>query len=74
MAQGMKRLGTPIVALLALALLGMIASSWLINRDNLRSAVEAQIREGAHTPDLVPLLGGPAATTEQVGEELYKRF
>ena len=33
-----------IVALLGVALLGMIATSWLINRDALRQAVEAQIR------------------------------
>jgi AsmA protein len=44
MAQGMKRLGTPIAALLCLMLAGLIASSWLINRDALRQAVEAQIR------------------------------
>jgi len=36
----------------------------------LESAVEQQIERGARTPDLVPFLGGPAATTEQVGEEL----
>ncbi len=44
MAQGMKRLGTPIAALPGLMLIGLIASSWLINRDALREAVEAQIR------------------------------
>jgi AsmA protein len=44
MAQGMKRLGTPIAALLGLVLIGLIASSWLINRDALRQAVETQIR------------------------------
>ena len=44
MAQGMKRLGTPIAALFGLALVAMIVSSWLINRDALRQAVEAQIR------------------------------
>jgi AsmA protein len=44
MAQGMKRLGTPIAAFLGLALLGLIGSSWLINRDTLRQAVESQIR------------------------------
>jgi AsmA protein len=44
MAQGMKRLGTPIAALLGLALISLIATSWLINRDALRHAVEAQIR------------------------------
>ncbi|MBV9566436.1 MAG: AsmA family protein [Bradyrhizobium sp.] len=44
MAQGMRRLGTPVAALLALALVGLAATSWLINRDALRQAVEAQIR------------------------------
>jgi len=44
MAQGMKRLGTPIAALLGVALVAMVATSWLINRDALRAAVEAQIR------------------------------
>ena len=44
MAQGIKRLWTPVAALLALALIGMIATSWLINRDALCHAVEAQIR------------------------------
>lgn len=45
MAQGMKRLGTPIAALLGVALIALIATSWLINRDALRRAVEAQIRD-----------------------------
>jgi AsmA protein len=45
MAQGMKRLGTPIAALLGIALIALIATSWLINRDALRKAVEAQIRD-----------------------------
>ena len=40
----------------------------------LTRAIEQQVREGAHTPDLVPLLGGPAATTEQVGDELLERI
>jgi AsmA protein len=44
MAQGMKRLGMPIAALLAAALTGLVATSWFINRDSLREAVEAQIR------------------------------
>src|SRR5262249_11813051 len=44
MAQGMKRLGTPIAALLGVARIGLVAISWLINRDALRDAVEAQIR------------------------------
>jgi AsmA protein len=45
MAQGMKRLGTPIAALLGVVLIALIATSWLINRDALRKAVEAQIRD-----------------------------
>jgi 3-isopropylmalate dehydrogenase len=49
--------------------LGFAKEAQLVNR-----AVEEQIREGAHTPDLVPLLGGPAATTEQVGAELLGRL
>jgi len=40
----------------------------------LNQAVEHQIREGARTPDLVPLLGGPASTTEQVASELLDRL
>src|SRR6267154_5186552 len=40
----------------------------------LTRAVEAQVREGAHTPDLVPQLGGTAATTDQVGSELLARL
>jgi AsmA protein len=44
MAQGMKRLGMPIAALLGVALIGLIATSWFLNRDALRQAVEAQIR------------------------------
>ena len=44
MAQGMKRLGMPIAAILCVALIGLFAMSWFINRDTLRQAVEAQIR------------------------------
>ena len=44
MAQGMKRLGMPIAALLGVALVGLIAMSWLLNREALRQAIEAQIR------------------------------
>ena len=40
----------------------------------LNKVVEEQVREGARTPDLVPLLGGPAASTEQVGGELLERL
>ncbi|MDE2330418.1 MAG: AsmA family protein [Bradyrhizobium sp.] len=44
MAQGMKRLGMPVAALLGAALIGLVTMSWFINRDALRQAVEAQIR------------------------------
>jgi AsmA protein len=44
MAQGIKRLGTPIAALFGVAVVGLVATSWFINRDALRGAVEAQIR------------------------------
>jgi AsmA protein len=44
MAQGIKRLGMPVAALIGLVLFGLIAMSWLLNRDALREAVEAQIR------------------------------
>jgi AsmA protein len=40
----MKRLGMPIAAFLGLALIGLIGTSWFLNRDTLRQAVEAQIR------------------------------
>jgi AsmA protein len=40
----MKRLGMPIAALLGVALIGLFAMSWFLNRDALRQAVEAQIR------------------------------
>src|SRR3979411_3208383 len=44
MAQGMKRLGMPIAAFLGVALIGLIATSWFLNRDALGQEVEAQIR------------------------------
>src|SRR5882724_9305842 len=44
MAQGIRRLGMPIAAFLGVALVGLVAASWLLNRDALRAAVEAQIR------------------------------
>jgi AsmA protein len=44
MAQGIKRLGMPVAALIGLVLIGLIAMSWFLNRDALREAVEAQIR------------------------------
>jgi AsmA protein len=42
--QGMKRLGMPVAAILGVALIGLVAMSWFLNRDALRQAVEAQIR------------------------------
>jgi 3-isopropylmalate dehydrogenase len=39
----------------------------------LEECVTAQVQAGAHTPDLVAALGGPAATTQQVGDELLAR-
>ena len=44
MGQGMKRLGMPIAALFGMAVLALIGTSWFLNRDALRQAVEAQIR------------------------------
>ena len=44
MAQGMKRLGMPVAALFGVALIGLVGTSWFLNRDALRQAVEAQIR------------------------------
>jgi AsmA protein len=43
-AQGMKRLGMPVAAFFGVALVGLIGTSWFLNRDALRDAVEAQIR------------------------------
>jgi AsmA protein len=40
----MKRLGMPVAALLGMVLIGLVTTSWLLNRDALREAVEAQIR------------------------------
>jgi len=45
MAQGMKRLGTPIAALLCLVLVTLVATSLLVDRAALRKAVEAEIRD-----------------------------
>jgi len=44
MAQGIKRLGMPIAALIGAVLCGLVATAWLLNRDALCQAVEAQIR------------------------------
>jgi len=53
----MKRLGTPIAAFLGVVLIGLIATSWFLNRDALREAVEAvatalrRSRAGLQDPD-----------------------
>src|SRR6185312_13355553 len=52
MARAIKRLGAPVAALLGVALIGLVTASWLVNRDALREAVEAQIR-GVTGLDLV---------------------
>ena len=46
MAQRMKRLGMPIAALFGVAVFALIGTSWFLNRDALRQAVEAQIQIG----------------------------
>src|SRR5918993_5557859 len=43
-AQRMKRYGVPVAAFFGVALISLIGTSWLLNRDALRQAVEAQIR------------------------------
>lgn len=43
-AQGMKRVGLPALAGVLALLVVLLGMSWLLNRDALRSAVEAQIR------------------------------
>jgi len=40
----MKRLVMPLAALLGVAVIGLLGTSWFLNRDALREAVEAQIR------------------------------
>src|SRR5205823_4744864 len=62
---------------LAMALSGALMLEHLGHADEaklLNKVVEEQVREGARTPDLVPLLGGPASSTEQVGGELLERL
>jgi len=39
----------------------------------LHEAVLEQVREGKHTADLVPFLGGAASSTEEVASELFAR-
>jgi 3-isopropylmalate dehydrogenase len=62
---------------LAMALCGALMLEHLGHGSEARileQAVEEQVREGAHTPDLVPLLGGKAASTAEVGQELLGRL
>ena len=47
MAQGMKRLGMPVAAFFGVVLVGLIATSWFLNRDALQKAVEAIQATGA---------------------------
>ncbi|MGA7070117.1 AsmA family protein [Bradyrhizobium sp.] len=44
MAQRTRRFAMPVAALLGVMVVGLFVSSWLLNRDALRAAVEAQIR------------------------------
>jgi 3-isopropylmalate dehydrogenase len=62
---------------LAMALSGALMLEHLGHAAEARlldEAVRLQIAEGARTPDLVPMLGGPASTTEQVANELLGRL
>ena len=62
---------------LAMALSGALMLQHLGHRreaERVTRAVEEQVRTGAHTPDLIPFLGGPAASTEAVGDELLARL
>jgi AsmA protein len=43
-AQGIKRLGTPIAAFLGVIVIGLLAMSWLTDRDAVRRSVESQLR------------------------------
>src|SRR5258707_984539 len=43
MAQGMKRIGLPIASLIGVALIGLISTSWFLDRDPSPHAVEAPI-------------------------------
>ena len=62
---------------LAMALCGALMLEHLGHAAEARlveEAVRQQVAEGAHTPDLVPALGEPAASTDQVGDELQARL
>ena len=73
MAQGIKRLGMPVAAFLAAALIGLIAISWMIDENAVRLSVEKQIR-AATGLDLkvggdvrVSVFPGSSITLRQVG-------
>ena len=73
MAQGIKRLGMPIAALLAAALIGLVTISWMTDPNAVRLAVERQIR-AATGLDLkvdgdvqVSVFPGSSITLRQVG-------
>lgn len=73
MAQGIKRLGMPVAAFLAAALIGLIAISWMIDQNAVRLSVEKQIR-AATGLDLmvngdvrVSVFPGSSITLRQVG-------
>ena len=61
---------------IAMALTGALLLEHLGHADEARLLERAaidQVQRGAHTPDLVAALGGPAASTQQVGAELLAR-
>src|SRR6202023_1537432 len=62
MAQGIRRLGMPIAAFLGVALISLVAASWLLNRDALRAAVEAQIRDAKGESNWTPFIATIART------------
>lgn len=73
MAQGIKRLGMPIAALLAAALIGLVTISWMIDPNAVRLSIERQIR-AATGLDLkvdgdvrVSVFPGSSITLRQVG-------
>src|SRR3990170_841331 len=59
-AAGFKRLGIAIVAVVALGLAAVAASSWLISADSAREAVKAQIRLAT---GLDPVIRGPVTVS-----------
>jgi len=73
LAQGIKRLGMPIAALLAVVLIGLTVTSWMIDQNAVRASVERQIH-AATGLDLrvdgdisVSVFPGSSITLRQVG-------